>query len=81
MSILDFIPKLGLTKLVISEDDIYVMVKNVLNRPILQNADSKTKAGVSIAISSLVESLKDKEILTTSTVDEVNEILSQWVNA
>lgn len=81
MSILDFLPKLGLSKLVISEDEIYTMVRGVINRPILEGADPPTRAGVSIAITSIMESLKDKEILTKNTVDEVNEILSQWLNA
>ena len=73
--------KLGLTKLVIDEEDIYKMVKGVIHRPILEGAGSETRAGVSIAITSIMESLKNKEILTQNTVDEVNEILSQWLNA
>ncbi len=81
MSILDFIPKLGLSKLVISEDEIYTMVKGILNRPILSDASAETKAGVSIAITSIVENLKTKQILTPATVDEVNQILSTWLNS
>ena len=73
--------KIGLTRLVISEEEIYTMVRGVINRPILEGADPPTRAGVSIAITSIMESLKDKEILTQNTVDEVNEILSQWLNA
>ncbi len=75
-----FLEKIGLTRLVISEEDIYTMVKGVIHRPILQEAPAATKAGVVIAISSIMENLKDKEILTENTVEEVNEILSQWQN-
>jgi len=81
MSILDFLPKLGLSKLVISEDEIYTMVKGILNRPILSDASAETKAGVFIAITSIVENLKSKQILTPATVDEVNQILSSWLNS
>ena len=76
-----FLEKLGITRLVVTEDEIYTMVKSVLGRPILSDADASTKAGVSIAITSLMESLKDKEILTQNTVDEVNQILSKWLNS
>jgi len=81
MGILDFLPKLGISRLVVSENDIFTMVRGILNRPILENASPETKAGVSIALTSVMESLKTKEILTGNTVDEVNVILSKWLNS
>ena len=81
MSLLDFLPKLNLSRVVISEDEIYTMVKGILNRPVLADASAETKAGVSIAITSIVENLKTKQVLTPATVDEVNQILSKWLNS
>ncbi len=73
--------KIGLTRLVISEDEILLLLKRVINRPILTDATPETKSGVSIALASVVEHLREKEILTVDTVKRANEILSEWLNA
>ncbi len=73
-----FLDKIGIAKLVVSEEDIIEMTKAILSQPWTDDLPNGGRLGVKFGLSAVLRHMVDKNVISEPTRNQAMEMIEEW---